>query len=536
MNTSLRRLVTLLGIGVVLGLPGAVAAHEGGSFTAAAAESAAPTVDGVVGTVEWAGATPYSVAFGPLGTGTVRFLHAERRPLHRRRGEGSGRRRLALVRRLLRRRPRRRDRVQRRRRGGLSNGSESGEDLHVDDSGSSHNRGHQPTTPMRRERVDGDVMFELRHSLCSDRERTTCACRSGETVGLTFQYRRNSDLFFNAPPANSDLFDPSDWAASADRVDADDDTTPPEVTVTAPKAGDVVSGTITAAANASDNVGVTSVEFLYFDGAGTVGTDLLARHRHDRAVHGDVRLDAGPEHDPARMRRCTRSPATPPATRPRPATGSRSSNANVTGASISITGDPSALAGAASAPIDDIPVDAIRGAADDGPRAAPLAGIPLGRRSRWPAIPLGRRSRSAGIPLGGIGFTSTNLNQNGLGGVPLSSIPLNSTDGHVAGAARREPDLQRHSGAERHARAGPGDLRRHDADAGHARRSRPRLEPARRHPARRHRARRPAARRHPARRRRRLDAGREPRRLVRLHQCAARLQLHGSRTRSAARR
>ena len=54
-------------------------------------------------------------------------------------------------------------------------------------------------------------MFELKHSLCTDRSQDMCVS-VGETLGLTFQYRRNSDLFFNAPPANSDLFDPSDWA------------------------------------------------------------------------------------------------------------------------------------------------------------------------------------------------------------------------------------------------------------------------------------------------------------------------------------
>ena len=120
--------------------------------------------------------------------------------------------------------------------------------------------------------VDGDVMFELKHSLCTDRSQDMCVS-VGETLGLTFQYRHNADLFFNAPPANSDLFDPSDWAHLM-IADSEDDTTPPEVTVTTPKPGDVVSGTITATADASDNVGVTSVEFLYFDGEGDgPGTD-----------------------------------------------------------------------------------------------------------------------------------------------------------------------------------------------------------------------------------------------------------------------
>ena len=101
------------------------------------------------------------------------------------------------------------------------------------------------------------------------------------------------------------------------------------------------------------------------------------------------------------------------------------SNATVTDASISISGRPNALAGAASAPIADIPVDAIRGAEDDGPDAAPLAGVPLA------GVPLAGVPLAgvplAGVPLGGFGFTLANLNQNGLGGIPLSSIALKSS-------------------------------------------------------------------------------------------------------------
>ena len=172
------------------------------------------------------------------------------------------------------------------------------------------------------------------------------------------------------------------------------------MTVTAPKPGDVVSGTITATADASDDVGVTAVDFRYFDGEGdgpgpyyALGIDTRPRRTrrsstrpqfpntdaHGRTMYAIARDAAGNQ--------------------TRPGNGITVSNANVTGASISITGDPSALAGAASAPIDDIPVDAIRGAADDGPDSAPLAGIPLGRHParRHPARPASRSpaSRSA---------------------------------------------------------------------------------------------------------------------------------------------
>ena len=95
-------------------------------------------------------------------------------------------------------------------------------------------------------------------------------------------------------------------------------------------------------------------------------------------------------------------------------------------------------------------------------RRHPLGGIPLG-----------------GIPLGGIGFTAENLNQNGLGGVPLSTIPL-VPPGHVGGAPRARPGLQRDASAERDAGAGARDAgrRRDQARGPHAG-----LEPARRHPA-----------------------------------------------------
>ncbi len=63
--------------------------------------------------------------------------------------------------------------------------------------------------------------------------------------------------------------------------------------------------------------------------------------------------------------------------------------------------DPRRDGTTAGAPLGGIPLGGI-----------PLGGIPLG------GIPLG------GIPLGGIGFTAADLNENGLGGVPLSTIPF----------------------------------------------------------------------------------------------------------------
>ena len=100
---------------------------------------------------------------------------------------------------------------------------------------------------------------------------------------------------------------------------------------------------------------------------------------------------------------------------------------------VSITGPPNSEPGAKSAALTDIPLDAIRGD-DDSAAATPLGGIPLG------GIPLGGIPLGGiplgGIPLGGIGFTAANsigftaanLSQNGLGGVPLSTIPLVDPD------------------------------------------------------------------------------------------------------------
>ena len=54
--------------------PGVARAHGGGHFVAGPAATP-PTIDGVVGGSEWAAATPYTVPFGSLGNGTIRFLH-----------------------------------------------------------------------------------------------------------------------------------------------------------------------------------------------------------------------------------------------------------------------------------------------------------------------------------------------------------------------------------------------------------------------------------------------------------------------------
>jgi hypothetical protein len=56
------------------------------------------------------------------------------------------------------------------------------------------------------------------------------------------------------------------WLANGSGSGGGGDTTPPTTSITAPTAGSTVSGTVSVTANASDNVGVTKVEF-YLDGA-----------------------------------------------------------------------------------------------------------------------------------------------------------------------------------------------------------------------------------------------------------------------------
>ena len=129
------------------------------------------------------------------------------------------------------------------------------------------------------------------------------------------QYDRSTPgVFANSP--GPDLFDPSNnWA---DLILAANDVTPPTVSVTAPTAGSVLRGTVSVTADASDNVGVTSVDFRYFGGS----LPFVERHRHRGPVYRDVRhLVANTGVNAANIQP---SPTTRPATRGQRATRSRS--------------------------------------------------------------------------------------------------------------------------------------------------------------------------------------------------------------------
>src|ERR671923_254530 len=274
-NLSYRGLTCAGFAAVACAAPGVAQAHGGGHYVAGPATTP-PTVDGTVGGSEWAGATPYTVAFGSFGNGTVRFLHTAT-DLY-----------VGVI-------------VQDATPGltpsfdvffdndhdGIKDTGDdawlsavgfSGQDFfysptgtggpsHYNDTvgGGSNQTVSAGTSP-------GDiVMFELKHPLCSA-DTTHDICTSlGQTLGVDFQYERSSPGgFVNAP--GPDLFNPSNnWA---DLVLAANDVTPPTVSVTAPPAGSILRGTLDVAANASDNVGVTSVRFEYFDGASDTTTQL----------------------------------------------------------------------------------------------------------------------------------------------------------------------------------------------------------------------------------------------------------------------
>jgi hypothetical protein len=94
---------------------------------------------------------------------------------------------------------------------------------------------------------------------------------SADTWGRTWTSAELSDASFRVrvtDVASSTARDFSlDWiAVRVTTGAAAADTTPPAVSISAPAAGASVSGTATISANASDNVGVTRVEFL-MDGA-----------------------------------------------------------------------------------------------------------------------------------------------------------------------------------------------------------------------------------------------------------------------------
>ena len=269
-SRAARRLcgVCVLLVATSIAVPSVANAHGGGTFVAGSATSA-PTVDGVFGPSEWADATPSTVDFGALGTATVRFVHTptdlyvgvvveDANPGlgptfevyfdHDHDGlKESG------------------DDLWRAPVGG------SGGDSYWDPAGldgpghyvDTANGGTNDTSASGTS-SDGISVYEFRHPLCSaDTPHDICAS-TGQTLGVDFRYLRGGLGGIAAAPGPN-LLDPSNnWA---DLVLAAGDVVAPTANVTAPAAVSVVRGTVSVAADASDNVGVTAVDFRYFGGA-----------------------------------------------------------------------------------------------------------------------------------------------------------------------------------------------------------------------------------------------------------------------------
>ena len=305
-----RRLTGAVLAALACAAPGVAQAHGGPAYRAGAVSGPAPTIDGVITASEWDDSVPYGLAFGSLGNATLRFVHT---PTH-----------LYVA------------AVVQDSSSGLTPSfdvafdndhdgvGELGDDLWDSDDGdfflnptgpggagfyNDQSVGGTSETEAARTISGSNVMFEVRHPLCTDTSHDLCTS-AGNTLGIDFQYERSGVGGFARSPGPN-LLDPSNnWA---DLALVAGDVVGPTVTVTAPAPGALLRGTVDVAADVSDNVGV-----------GRGGLPLLRRdaplrrHRdgHDASVRGDLRQHAGAEHASAAAARSTPSRATRPATKP----------------------------------------------------------------------------------------------------------------------------------------------------------------------------------------------------------------------------
>ena len=85
-----------------------------------------------------------------------------------------------------------------------------------------------------------------------------------------------------------------------DNCDVPDDTTPPMITLTAPAEAATISGTVTLTATATDNIGVTKVEF--YDNSSLIGNDTSSPYEvswDSRSVPNDSHLITARAYDAA---------------------------------------------------------------------------------------------------------------------------------------------------------------------------------------------------------------------------------------------
>jgi hypothetical protein len=257
----LRRVAVVALLGALV-LPG-LAWAGGGPAYQAGATATPPTIDGTVTAGEWAGSTAYSLSFGSIPA-TVRFEHT-----------ATGLYVAVVVQDLA---PGTAPSIAVYFDNNHDGIKDPGDDAWLGPlaqdfyysptgtGGASHYHdsvgGGTNETIAAGTSTSGAVTFEISHPLCSaDTAHDICAT-VGQTLGVDFQYSPGTVGFYDAP--GPDAFNPSvTWG---DLLLAAGDVTAPTVTVTQPVAGSVLSGTsVSVAADASDNVGVTSVHFQYYD-------------------------------------------------------------------------------------------------------------------------------------------------------------------------------------------------------------------------------------------------------------------------------
>jgi hypothetical protein len=275
-EVPLRRTIIGLVVLAALALPG-LAHATGGPAYSAAAVTTGPTIDGTVGAAEWADAPAYSLSFGNIPA-TVRFVHTST-ALY-----------IGVVVQDLTpgARPSLSAFIDNTHNGVNDLGDDAwddfvgspGEDFFYNPTGTggaSHyldptDNGTDDTTAAGTIGAAG-VSFEIEHPLCSADSAHDMCVQPDALIGLNFEYEPGTTGFFSAP---GDFSNPG--SAWADLTLTSGDIAPPTVTVTAPAAGSTLQGTnIPVAADASDNVGVVSVHFQYFDGTfHDLGTDADA--------------------------------------------------------------------------------------------------------------------------------------------------------------------------------------------------------------------------------------------------------------------
>jgi Tol biopolymer transport system component len=247
-------------VGALLAAPGTAWAHGGGFFSAPS--GTAPTIDGTIGAGEWADAPAYSLTFGSLPA-TVRFKE-----------DGTN---LYVGVTVQDPSPGTNPRVSitfdNNHDGLINTGDDDwlafptfGSDFFYDPAGTGGPGFYNDLPAGTNDTVAaasigvGQVSFEMAHPLCSSDSSHDICASLGQVLGVDFQYEPDTapGVFYNAP--GPDLFDPSNnWAD----LGIGTDITPPDVTLTQPDAGAILRGKVRVAANASDNVGVARVDFIY---------------------------------------------------------------------------------------------------------------------------------------------------------------------------------------------------------------------------------------------------------------------------------